>query len=125
MPTPRRHGVEDEDRLATQLAILLDGAIATALVRGNSAMTGAAKEAAANSLRQRRRRRSESVEVRRSTPDVADEIVESLRRAGIHAHLQILLQQFRGLAVDLDGHARPARDVLKKDPPGRTERLED
>ncbi len=42
-----RLGVEDEDRLATQLAILLDGAIATALVRGNSAMTGAAKEAAA------------------------------------------------------------------------------
>lgn len=42
-----RLGVEDEDRLASQLAILLDGAIATALVRGNSGMIGAAKDAAA------------------------------------------------------------------------------
>ena len=42
-----RLGVEDKDRLATQIAILLDGAIATALVRGDSAMVGAAKDAAA------------------------------------------------------------------------------
>jgi AcrR family transcriptional regulator len=42
-----RLGIEDKDRLATQIAILLDGAIATALVRGNPAMIGAAKEAAA------------------------------------------------------------------------------
>ena len=56
-----RLAVDDRDRLATQIAILLDGAIATALVRGNSMMIGAAKEAvaqliaAATSKKKRRR----------------------------------------------------------------------
>ena len=56
-----RLAVEDKDRLATQIAILLDGAIATALVRGDAAMIGAAKEAAAllieTSTKKKRRRR--------------------------------------------------------------------
>jgi AcrR family transcriptional regulator len=39
-------GVPDPDGLATQLAILVDGAIAGALVRGDPAMARAAKEAA-------------------------------------------------------------------------------
>ena len=38
--------VADPDGLATQLAILVDGAVATALVRGDPAMVGAAKAAA-------------------------------------------------------------------------------
>lgn len=56
-----RLAVEDKDRLATQIAILLDGAIATALVRGDSAMISAAKEAAAllieGSTKKKKRRR--------------------------------------------------------------------
>jgi AcrR family transcriptional regulator len=41
-----RLGVPDPDGLATQLALLVDGAIAGALVRGDPAMARAAKEAA-------------------------------------------------------------------------------
>lgn len=39
-------GAADPDLLATQLALLVDGAIAAALVRGDAAMFGAAREAA-------------------------------------------------------------------------------
>ena len=39
-------GVADPDLLATQLALLVDGAIAAALVRGDAAMVEAAREAA-------------------------------------------------------------------------------
>ena len=41
-----RIGVKDADALATQLAILTDGAIATALVRGDPAYARSAREAA-------------------------------------------------------------------------------
>jgi hypothetical protein len=43
--------VRDPDRLATQLALLVDGAIAAALVRGDPAMADAAKDAARTLLR--------------------------------------------------------------------------
>jgi AcrR family transcriptional regulator len=39
-------GARDPDGLATQLALLVDGAIAAALVQGDAAMAGAAREAA-------------------------------------------------------------------------------
>jgi AcrR family transcriptional regulator len=42
-----RLGVTDADRLATQLMLLVDGAIAAALVRGDPKMASAAKQAAA------------------------------------------------------------------------------
>jgi len=41
-----RLGIADADGLATQLALLLDGAIATSLVRGDPAFVRAAREAA-------------------------------------------------------------------------------
>jgi hypothetical protein len=41
-----RLDVPDPDSLATQLALLVDGAIAAALVRGDPAMARAAKDAA-------------------------------------------------------------------------------
>jgi AcrR family transcriptional regulator len=41
-----RLGVADTDRLATQLAVLLDGAISASLVRGDPAFVRAAREAA-------------------------------------------------------------------------------
>ena len=46
-----RLGAGDPDSLATQLSLLVDGAIATALVRGDPAMTRAAREAACTLLR--------------------------------------------------------------------------
>jgi len=61
-------GVRDPDGLAIQLSLLVDGAIAAALVRGDAAMAGAAQEAARTlllsagirlgSARKRGRRRS-------------------------------------------------------------------
>jgi AcrR family transcriptional regulator len=46
-----RLGVTDAEALATQLALLLDGAIAAALVRGDPAMARAARAAARTLLR--------------------------------------------------------------------------
>ena len=58
-----RLGVADADGLATQLALLLDGAIATSLVRGDPAFVRAARETAvtlieaASQKKKKRRRR--------------------------------------------------------------------
>ena len=52
-----RMGVDDADRLAMQLAVLLDGAIAAGLVRGDPAFVRAARDAAATLIDDRRRRR--------------------------------------------------------------------
>ncbi|MBI3637560.1 MAG: TetR/AcrR family transcriptional regulator [Candidatus Rokubacteria bacterium] len=46
-----RLGARDPERLATQLMLLVDGAIAAALVRGDPAMARAAREAARTLLR--------------------------------------------------------------------------
>jgi AcrR family transcriptional regulator len=57
-----RLGVADADRVATQLALLLDGAISASLVRGDPAFVRAARDAAVTLIeargRKRKRRRS-------------------------------------------------------------------
>ena len=60
-----RLGVRDPDGLATQLSVLLDGAIAAALVRGESSGVRAAREAARTLLHAGGVRRTPSVAVPR------------------------------------------------------------
>jgi len=67
-------GVRAPDALATQLALLVDGAIAAALVRGDAGMASAAREAARTLLRSagiRARSTPTSARGRRSTRGTA------------------------------------------------------
>jgi hypothetical protein len=52
-----RLAVDDADSLAMQLSVLLDGAIATSLVRGDPAFVRAARDAAATLIDARSRRK--------------------------------------------------------------------
>jgi AcrR family transcriptional regulator len=53
-----RQGVADADRVATELALLLDGAIAASLVRGDPAFVRAARDAAVTLIEAGRRKKT-------------------------------------------------------------------